>query len=98
MDNDDDLSSNESETSNDDSCMTDYETDDEIEPDVTPITLTPTVKPSNRKQKILKASSLPLVTLLNARSLYNKADNFKKFTEELGIEVAIISESGSGKS
>ena len=42
---------------------------------------------------MLKASSLPLVAVLNCRSLYNKSDNFKKFLNELGIEVSIISES-----
>ena len=29
---------------------------------------------------------------MNARSLYNKADHFKKFIKELGVEVSIISE------
>ena len=43
--------------------------------------------------KILKASSLPLVAVMNARSLYNKANNFKQFLSELGVEVAIVAES-----
>ena len=42
--------------------------------------------------KILKASSLPLVAVLNARSCYNKSENLKTFLNELGIEVVIISE------
>ena len=29
---------------------------------------------------------------MNARSLYNKADHFKNFIKELGVEVSIISE------
>ena len=29
---------------------------------------------------------------MNARSLYNKADNFKQFLSELGVEVAIVAE------
>ena len=46
-----------------------YPTDDEIEPDMSPISITPVKKPNKRQQKVLKASSLPLVTLMNARSL-----------------------------
>ena len=42
--------------------------------------------------KILKASSLPLVAVLNARSLYNKPDNIKTFMNELGVELLIASE------
>ena len=84
---DNDLS--ESENSN----VTDYVTDDEIDPEMTPISITPASKPSKNKLKILKASSLPLITVMNARSLYNKPDNFKTFLNELGIEVAIVSES-----
>ena len=42
--------------------------------------------------KILKASSLPLVAVLNARSLYNKHGSFKTLMDELGIEAGIISE------
>ena len=38
------------------------------------------------------ASSLPLTAVLNARSLYQKCDNFKTFINELGIELAIVSE------
>ena len=76
----------------DDSNVTEYNTDDEIEADVTPISITPTKKPSKRKLKVLSASSLPLVAVLNARSLYNKAENFKIFMKELGVEVGIISE------
>ena len=59
---------------------------------LTPIQLTPAKKPNRRKQKFLDASSLPLITLMNARSLYNKNINFKKFMNELGFEAAIISE------
>ena len=43
--------------------------------------------------QILSASSLPLVAVLNARSIYNKADNFKNLMNELRIEVGIVSES-----
>ena len=54
----DTLSSND-ESSDSDSSMTDYDTEDEIEPNVTPIQLTPTTKPKPTQTKILKASSLP---------------------------------------
>ena len=81
-----------SNSDNDQSNSTEYATEDEIEPDTSPITLSPVLKPKKREQKILQASSLPLVTVLNARSLYNKHFNFKKFVSELGIEAAIISE------
>ena len=47
-------------------------TEDEIEPDIMPIKIEPATKPNKAKMKVLKASSLPLVTVLNARSLYNK--------------------------
>ena len=67
-------------------------TDDEIEPDSAPICLTPPSRPNGRERRVLQASSLPLVALLNARSLYNKNFNFKKFMTELGIECAIVSE------
>ena len=91
-DNEDNLSSSDDDVSDIDGSMTEYETEDEIEPDATPIELSPKSKPNNRKLRVLKASSLPLVTLMNARSVYNKADNFKQFMNELGIEVGIISE------
>ena len=84
-DNDDNISSSCDDESGNDSSMTDFDTEDEFEPDVSPIELPPKSKPNNRTQKILKASSLPLVTLMNARCVYNKADNLKKFMTELGI-------------
>ena len=79
-------------SSEDDSDGTVYATDDEIEPEITPIRLTPVTKPKGRQLKVLKASSLPLVTVMNARSLYNKHKSFKTFLTELGIEAAIVSE------
>ena len=93
LQNDDNLSSSDEDISESDCSMTDCDTDDEIDPDTTPIALTPVSKPNKGKLKVLQASSLPLVTLMNVRSLYNKPENFKKFLNELGIEVAIISES-----
>ena len=72
---------------------TEYDTDDEIEPDRTPISITPAKMPNKRTLKVLQASSLPLVSVLNARSIYNKKDSFKTLLHELGIEAAIVSES-----
>ena len=58
--------------------MTECETYEEIDPDTSPIDLTPVSKPNKVKLKVLQASSLPLVSLMNARSLYKKTENFKK--------------------
>ena len=89
----DSSSSSDSESvDSDDSNVTTYDTEDEIEPDNEPINISPPQMPSKRKQKILQASSLPLVAVMNARSLYNKADNFKTFMKELSVEVGIVSE------
>ena len=67
------------------------DTDEEIDPQTTPITLTP--PPQHKKnRKIRKASSLPLVSVMNVRSLYNKPENFKTLVKELGLEASIISE------
>ena len=71
---------------------TEYDTDDEVEPNREPIAITPAKKPDKRTLKVLQASSLPLVSVLNARSIYNKPDSFKTL-HELGIEAAIVSES-----
>ena len=43
-------------------------------------------------------ASLPLVMLTNARSLYNKVDNFKKWLLEVFPDCAVISESWEGES
>jgi hypothetical protein len=71
--------------------VSDYDTEDEIEPDTEPINITPTTVPS-KKRRILQASFLPLVAVMNARSLYNKPESFKTFLKELGVEVVIVSE------
>ena len=82
----------DSESDVDDNDDTEYDTENEVEPDTSPIMISPVKKPKGRQLKVLKASSLPLVTLLNAQSLYNKHENFKTFMTELGIEAAIVSE------
>ena len=75
-----------------DTNITDYATDDEVDPQTDPIILSPILQPSRQKKKILQASTLPLLGILNARSCYNKPDNLKKIIKELGIEGLIISE------
>ena len=47
---------------------TEIDSDEEIEPDLTPIKLTHAKKPNRRKQKFLDAYSLSLITLMNARA------------------------------
>ena len=78
-DSDSDLSKGSIEDSINDneSDMTEYDTDDELDPQIEPISLTPKRKPNKRQLKMLEASSLPLLTVLNARSLYNKNFNLK---------------------
>ena len=78
--------------SDEESSQSECDTEDEIEADTTPIHITPPSKPSKNQQKVLNASSLPLVAVLNARSLYVKADNFKLLLNELGIELGIVVE------
>ena len=81
---DDDISDNDDE----DSDCTEYETEDEVDCTVNPAIFTPVpsqiFSPSKPiKLEILphnqdKSAALPLCMMLNARSLYNKCDNFKK--------------------
>ena len=84
--------STKSENSDKDTSDLDYETDDELDVDTNPYVKSPHQKVNFRNKKVLQAMSLPLVSVLNARSLYNKVNNFKLFLSELGIEVAIVSE------
>ena len=77
----------------------DDDTNDEDDDILPPADLT-VKNPSNQPvelevkkiSRLENASSLPLVSVLNARSLYQKKDNFKSFINELGIELAIILE------
>ena len=65
-----------------------YNTDDEPDPVVSPANLSP-IQPllnqpvklevKNKNKKFEHASSLPLISVMNARSLYPKKDNFKTF-------------------
>ena len=63
LDSIDSTSSSEDEHSEiDDSNVTTYDSQDEIDPDTTPIIIPSSTKPSMKQRKIMKASSLPLVT------------------------------------
>ena len=76
-----------------------YSSDDEIDTLTPPADLSinnssslPVVLSIKKTSRSENASSLPLVSVLNARSLYKKCDNFKTFINELGIELSIVSE------
>ena len=82
-----------------DSSSSSYGTDEEVEPILTPANLTvqnssnPSVQLEVKvSSKVQNSSCLPLISLLNARSLYLKKLSFKKFIMELGVEIAIVSE------
>ena len=76
MDTLDVTSSSEDDLSDADiSNVTEYASQDEIDPDTTPIKFPSTENMNHRKKKIVKASSLPLVAVINARSAYNKPEN-----------------------
>ena len=78
-----------------------YSTEDELDPVLTPVSLSPfqplpnqpvKLEVKKKNPKLEQASSLPLISVMNARSLYPKKENFKTFVKELGIEIAIVSE------
>ena len=66
---------------------TDYETDEEADPVTIPIHMN-----HISSKRMSTATSLPLICVANARSLYNKSTNFKHILHELGVEIALISE------
>ena len=78
-----DTSENECDNESD----TEYETDDEAEPLIIPMHMN-----HISSKRINTATSLPLICVANARSLYNKSTNFKHILHELGVEIALISE------
>ena len=82
---------------------TSYATEDEIDSFPSPAKLTiipqsnhPSIQPVKleikKSSKIESASTLPLISVMNARSLYQKRNNFKTLVNELGLELAIVSE------
>ena len=59
---------------------------------MSPVQILNSTKVDKTVRKSKDSSNLPLIAIMNARSLYNKAENFKDFIEELGVEVALVSE------
>ena len=86
-----------SDSSND----TVYDTDNEVESDPVTVNLTPIqgqvtrpgqpVEMNVNMNNNQKSSSLPLCMMLNARSVYNKADHFKDLYQ-LGPDIILVSE------
>ena len=78
-------------------CSTDFDTDDELEPVGSPVNFVPQKGPDQRQNLEIsdqsgQTSRLPLCLILNARSLYNKARNFKTLLYQICPDLAIISE------
>ena len=76
-----------------------YSTYDEVESITPPANIfisdnpgQPVELEARKSSKVENAASLPFVSLLNARSLYQKKDNFKKFINEFGLEIIMVSE------
>ena len=82
-----DLSSSLVQTSNTSSADSIYASEEELDPRVSPVKLD-----AKKSSKFKQANALPLVMVTNARSLYPKPDNLKTLLTELGIEIAIVSE------
>ena len=91
-----------SEGSSEDNNSTEYETEDEIDAESEPVVLVPAPNQPPAGQPLLLEvdptglaalpSSLPLGMVTNARSLYNKIDNFIRFLREIGPDYSIVSE------
>ena len=84
-------------------CSTEFETDDEFDPVGPPVNF---VQSSNQGQSkptldvpenAQQTSRLPLCLLMNARSLYNKNQNFKTLLYQMCPDIAIISETWERK-
>ena len=95
-DTDENLSDSDDE--NDDN-SDDYETDDELDPVLPAANLVPSHIQLQGEKVALEVSeqnkgqsNLPLCLILNSRSLYNKANNFKKFLYEISPDISIVSE------
>ena len=96
-----DISENGEDSSESDD-DTEYETDDEVDPIVDPpiFTAVPNQNISSNEPIQLEiltpnqeqSSSLPLCMMLNARSLYNKAENFRNLLYQICPDLSIISE------
>ena len=78
-----------------------YSTDDEAFPEITPANLFPipgqNVNPGQPlnfdvNQNADVSSSLPLCIILNARSVYNKSDNLTDMLHQIGPDLCLVSE------
>ena len=80
--------------------ITEYESEDEVDAQPEPVVLVPEpgqpgqppvlqIDPSGR---FSLPASLPLGIVCNARSLFNKIDNFRRLLREIGPDYAIVSE------
>ena len=78
IENDLDICSSQSNDDSEDDPEDDPKDDPEDDPD-------PIISPIKLNVKTFSASSLPVVSVMNARSLYNKAHNISTFLKELGI-------------
>ena len=87
IDGNDSVPQSNGDTSESESDNSEYETDDEVDSIITPMHMNH-INP----RRVKTASSLPLICMTNARSLYNKSTNLKHLLNELGIEIALISE------
>ena len=88
-------------SSNDSLDETEYESEDEAFPEVTPANLSlipgqnvhqgqPLIVDNNQKADM--SSSLPLCLVLNSRSVYNKSDNLREMLHQIGPDLCLISE------
>ena len=95
-------SDNNSTISADDVESTEFESEDEVDAEPEPIVLVPAPNQPPAGQPLLLdvdptgraalPSSLPLGMVANARSLYNKIDNFIRFLREIGPDYFLVSE------
>ena len=95
------ISSQFSDNESNSSLNTTYVTDDEVDPQPIPANLIFTanhipgqpakldVQISSNKQQ---SSRLPLCMMLNARSLYNKVNNFRTLLHQIGPDIVLVSE------
>ena len=51
-----------------------------------------TLKTIQRSEKLVQAASLPRILNMNARSIYNKVEEFKTFVSEREIDLVCMSE------
>ena len=95
-------SDNDSTKSIDDDESSEFESEDEVDAEPEPIVLVPAPNQPPAGQPLLLEvdpsgraalpSSLPLGMVANARSLYNKIDNFIRFLREIGPDYFLVSE------